>query len=120
MKRLGLLCIAAATLLNAPGVSGQSVDTREIEIDLPALPLARALNAFADRANLTIMISIKDAGDLRSPPLKGRFTPKAALDRLLARSNLTYTLVGERTFEIHASKSPSSAKIASGTPKKSP
>ncbi|MBV8800142.1 MAG: TonB-dependent receptor [Alphaproteobacteria bacterium] len=69
---------------------------------IPSKPIADALVDFAVQAELSISDSGVDVGGAASNPIDGRFTPEAALQRLLAGSGLTFHLVDRNSVQITA------------------
>ena len=68
----------------SPTAFAQSLRT----FDLPALPLSRAIPAFARQAGLQILAPADDVAPLTAPPLHGAYEARAALRRLIAGSGL--------------------------------
>ncbi|MBX3664422.1 MAG: TonB-dependent receptor [Burkholderiales bacterium] len=78
-----LVCTLFLALGQAP-VLAQTA----IEVDLPAQPLGQALNALAQKAGIQIAAPAALVAGRQAPPLKGSFTAREALSRLLAGSGL--------------------------------
>src|SRR5262245_53675042 len=93
------LCGIGLALL-ATLVRGEPVAQKPIHLDVPAQPLNRALNAFAEQSGLRIVFYTDVAEGVTSHPLIGSLTPEKALKILLADSNLQYEFVDERTVTI--------------------
>lgn len=89
--RRSLLALALSTM-----AAGATVAAAESVADagaaryyeLPAAPLGRTLAAFAADNRMALSFEPLLTDGLRSPPLSGRYTPREALDRLLAGSGL--------------------------------
>ncbi|ARP95716.1 TonB-dependent siderophore receptor [Bordetella genomosp. 13] len=82
---LGSACVAAAHAQAAPGA---------IEYDIPAGPLASALNRYAQQSGVSIVM---DAGRLRglnTPGLQGRHTVQEGFDQLLRGSGYAASRTG--------------------------
>lgn len=94
-----MLCASLASACAAgdasgnPSGDGQSADTSAAsailpDFDIPALPLAAALERYSRITRLSIMIPGDMAHDLTSSPLRGRYLPEAALRLLLEGTGL--------------------------------
>jgi iron complex outermembrane receptor protein len=81
-----LTLIASAQAL-AQGTSG-SVESTQIELDIATQPLGRALNALARQTGLQLLVQPDLVAGRTAPALRGRYTPRDALDRLLDGSGL--------------------------------
>lgn len=57
--------------------------------DLPADVAARSLKLFARQSGVQVLISASLGRETRTQPVKGWFTPREALDRMLAETGLT-------------------------------
>lgn len=97
------LAVCALLVGTATAVAGPSDATlRELQID--SQPLADALSRLAQVSGLQIVFYSEIAADLRSPPLIGAFTVRAALERLLSGTQLEYEFIGERTIVVRAKR----------------
>lgn len=68
--------------------------------DIPAGPLAGALNAFADRSGLELVYGAALAQGLTAPGLVGEFTAEEGLKRLLAGSGIAWRFTSERAVTL--------------------
>ena len=87
MSRFSLLsgsALAACVLVLSAPASAQEARA----FDIPAGSLGDALNLYAAQADQQIFFSGEMVAGLRSPGLRGRFTPAEALNRLLRGSGL--------------------------------
>lgn len=75
-------------------------NAQPVELDLPAQPLAAALNQLASQAGIQLLFNEIDLQSLRSPALQGRFTAEQALQRLLEGSPLQIIEAGGDSFVI--------------------
>ncbi|RZL77790.1 MAG: hypothetical protein EOP66_08595, partial [Sphingomonas sp.] len=82
-----LFVTSALSAMSASATSASAETLRAF--DVPAQPLAAALNSFARQAGVQIFFPSELIAGRRSPTLKGRMAPRAALDVLLAGSGLT-------------------------------
>jgi hypothetical protein len=78
----------AATLCSASSYSRSAefaaTDVKTIVFDIPSEPLAEALQAFSQRSGVELFYESAITAGLKSPTLKGSFTPRDALRQLLA------------------------------------
>ena len=71
-------------------------------VALPRQALGTSLQQLAKQSGIQIIFFSKVVEGREAPELNGTFTPEAALDRLLADTNLTYHALNERTIEVSA------------------
>lgn len=72
------------------------------DVAIPRQALGSSLQQLAKQSGIQIVFFSKVVEGHEAPPLNGTFTPEAALDRLLAGTNLTYHALNERTIEVSA------------------
>ncbi len=86
-----------------------------VELDIGAQPLVDALNALAHQAGLQLLF---DAGvpaqNRMAPRLEGSFTAEAALQKLLADSDLRYEFLDRRTVTIRSASAASTGVTQPG------
>ncbi|MCQ3000529.1 TonB-dependent siderophore receptor [Pseudomonas syringae] len=70
------------------------VSAQEIDFNIPAQPLASALQIFGQQANVQLLYSPDDTQSLNSAALRGRYEPKDAIGVLLKGTGLAYSLQG--------------------------
>jgi len=68
--------------------------------DIPAGPLAVALNRFAETSDIKLFYDSSLTSGRTSPGLKGSFNTTEALSRLLAGSGLTFRQTGQGAFTL--------------------
>jgi outer membrane receptor for ferric coprogen and ferric-rhodotorulic acid len=68
--------------------------------DIPAGPLATALNRFVEASGVALVYDSALTNGLSSPGLKGSFGTAEALSRLLAGSGLTFRQTGPNSFTL--------------------
>jgi len=87
-----------------PGLSGAAPSTEPTKYDLKieSQPLGAALQALAKQSAVQIIFFSQITEGLRAPALEGRFTLSAALELLLAHSQLTFRVINPKTIEILA------------------
>ena len=67
---------------------GATVDTQKRRFDLPVDTAEKSLKRFADQSGLQVLYPTKLASNVRTNSLHGLFTPRDALDRILAGTGL--------------------------------
>lgn len=72
----------------------------ERNFNIPAQSLASALTTWSRQANMQIFFPSEKIKSLRAPALKGSMTPRAALERLIAGSNLRIANVTSGAFVL--------------------
>ena len=91
-----------------------------LEHDIPAGPLTGALNQFARGAGITLSADASLTEGRQSPGLKGRFTPRQGLARLLEGTGITPMELGPGVFGLQqtaaaAAPADAAARAAPGT-----
>lgn len=79
----GALCLTVAAVANDKVVSAS-----KIAFDIPALPLATALQAYSEKSGVHVMYESESAVGRRSSAVKGEFTREEALKILLGNDDL--------------------------------
>lgn len=89
---------------SAPGLIGAAPSTEpaKYEIKIASQPLGTALQALAKQSGVQIIFFSQITEGLRAPALEGQFTLSAALELLLAHSQLTFKVLNPKTIEILA------------------
>ncbi|MFK3774288.1 TonB-dependent siderophore receptor [Pseudomonas sp. NPDC089406] len=90
------------------------VQASEAAFDIPAQPLARALQQFGQQANVQLLFSPDDVSNLRSSALHGRLDTETAIRTLLGGNNLRYNLDGD-TLTISGRGPSSSVELGTTT-----
>jgi len=85
--RLALPFLASATLPAGPAAAQAPANTAR-DYDIPAGPLSSSLARFAGETGVPLSANAALTAGKQAPALKGRFTVREALDRLLAGSGL--------------------------------
>jgi hypothetical protein len=91
--RIHLVLACAALVVAGICASGAEEDRRvrsaePIAFDIPAQPLAAALQAYGQRTGVQVLYESNSAVGRNSVAVEGSFTPDAALDRLLTATGL--------------------------------
>ncbi|ADE14913.1 TonB-dependent siderophore receptor [Nitrosococcus halophilus Nc 4] len=94
MVYLGLLLIISLTLFRPA-----AADTA-VTLDIPAQPLEQAVTVLASQTQLTIGGDTRLLRGHQAPPLRGSYTPEAALRALLAGTGITYRFTGAKTVTL--------------------
>lgn len=95
--RLAALATLAAALLGSGIALAQGA---ALDLDLPAQPLDKALNALARQSGAQIVFVTDVAAGQHAPALHGQLTVEQALRQLLAGSGLTVQANGANTFTV--------------------
>ena len=90
------LTLAIALALPALGASplALAAGNQVQKFDIPAQPLADALNAFIATSDWQVGFSAGLARDVRANPVYGNYTPQQALDKLVAGKGLAVKQTG--------------------------
>ena len=105
---LGATTAQAQTPATAPNGTRDAA----IDFDIPAQPMASALNNWAVQANAQVFVDPAPVAHLMAPAVKGSLTPRQALRALLARSNLQVAQGANGVFVIK----PRQAVVAAPAP----
>lgn len=84
--------VAAATIVCTSPASAQP--NRQLDYALPAQPLSRSLRDVSVRSSTNIIAPSDVVGGRQAPPLRGRYSPRQAVEILLQGSGLRVTQVG--------------------------
>ncbi|NQE64358.1 TonB-dependent receptor plug domain-containing protein [Caulobacter sp. RHG1] len=104
-----MLLTQAATALAAP-----------LRYDVPAGPLERVLQAYAEQTGVNVLFSPQAVKGLRSPGGRALAEPDQALRRLLRGSGLETRRIGASAFAIVAAMPTSPTRASSHVPGSSP
>ena len=110
---LRLCCVTGLILVYAP-LGAQPVQKRQF--DLPADAAEISLKQFAAQSELEVLFSPKTTADVRTNAIKGNYSPRDAMDRLLGGTGLIATQDG-KTGAFNISRD-SQAQIPSNPKKK--
>lgn len=102
-RRLGLiasLVVAAHSLALASDKRDEASSSQAISIDIPALPLAEALEAYSVAVGREVVYNGKLAIGQESAAVHGIYTPEAALQRLLEGSGLSPRYMAADAFVL--------------------
>jgi outer membrane protein OmpA-like peptidoglycan-associated protein/outer membrane protein W len=94
---LGLLLLAC--LLGGPVTRAQE-SVSPVAFDIPAQPLASALNSWAVQANTQVFFEQGPVAGLTARPVSGSMPPREALHELLAHSGLEFVQNSDGAFVV--------------------
>lgn len=113
-----LAAAIAMTSLNAGPASAQQSNTVQrstsVAFDIPAQPLDSALAQFGAATGIQVIYDSNLSRSVRSNPVKGMMSPKAALDRMLWSSGLSPRFTGSQTVTL--TRSGGAGAMAQATP----
>lgn len=89
-----------ATLAEVPAIPAWAAESRTLSADIPAQPLARALEAFADQTGLQLVYVSGVVRNQTSNAVPAGLPPQEALTRLLKGTGLEFEQLTERTVRI--------------------
>jgi outer membrane receptor protein involved in Fe transport len=89
---LGAIASVPVPIRAAPG-------EQRFAIDIPAGPIAQSLATFAQQSGTSLGIEGR-LPDVRTPAVKGRLTPREALDRLLRETPIEAVTAGPSSFRL--------------------
>ena len=85
------------------GRAQPAAEPAEIAVRIDAQPLAEALKVLAQQTGLQLLV---DAAEIppgaRAPEISGQYSPREALERMLAKTGLKYEFIDARTVRIAA------------------
>ena len=90
------LCMAVVGLCTADDVAASMKQPTNI----PAQPLALALQTLAKERNFQIVYVTEEIGDRRTGGVVGEYTPEEALQQLLSGTGLTYKFLDDKTITV--------------------
>jgi outer membrane protein W len=94
------LCAAGGLVQAQAATAPPTPAEARVEFDIPAQPMAAALNAWAVQANTQVFVDPGPVAHLTAPAIKGSLTPRQALRALLARSRLQVSQGANGVFVI--------------------
>lgn len=98
------VALAALDLSAASAQQGQTAQrSTSFSFDLAAQPLDSALAQFGALTGIQVIYDSKLSRSIRSNPVKGEMSPKAALDRMLWSSGLLPRFTGDQTVTLTSS-----------------
>ncbi len=101
----GILSLAAS-LATADSPVRSPDAAKPVSFDIPAQPLAAALQAFAQVTGQSVFFDGQLAAGLESVAVRGEFAPRDALQRLLSGTRLAARYADETTFTLVEAEAP--------------
>ncbi len=92
--RIGAQMFAATLMLLTALASSAGAQTGAFRVDIPARPLAEALQSLADQGDLQIVFKTDAVKDRMAPAVSGMMNPEQALTAILAGTDLKHVRVG--------------------------
>ncbi len=77
-----------------------AADDQRFQFAIPSQPLASALEALAEQANIQLLLAEKDVKGLTSKEVQGNLTVRQALEELLAGNGLEYAFTAQNTVVV--------------------
>jgi iron complex outermembrane receptor protein len=97
------LILATAGMLVAGPAAAAPVDLSQVVLfDIPAQPLGAALLRFSEQAQVQVIVESRLAESSSAPALRGKYTRRHALERLLDGTGLTFRTAGNAAIAIHS------------------
>jgi len=100
------MTVALAAIPCAPVHAQTTVSTVPVSINIPAQGLGQALNELARQVNLQLSFPADLVAGKTAPSVSGQLTPRQALDRLLAGSELEASINGSAVLVKKAAPPP--------------
>ncbi|WP_333876946.1 TonB-dependent receptor [Methylobacter sp.] len=91
---------ALLTAVLCASIGSAVADEAAQSYDIPAQSLHSALQKLADQAGVTVFFSENQVAGKNSTVLKGQYSPREALQKLLLGSGLIYTYTADNSFAI--------------------
>lgn len=104
------LCVLVATEVHAADLARET-GSQSVELTLERQPLAEALNRLASASGVEIVFYSNVVEGLTAPSVRGTLSVRAALERLLAGTDLEYEFMDERRISIRARPSLPSSEV---------
>ncbi|WP_409460041.1 TonB-dependent receptor domain-containing protein [Stenotrophomonas maltophilia] len=115
LRRLAPALLAACLYAALP-VAAQTRAPATVELHLPAGPLQASLNALARQSGIQLLFAADSTRGRSAPALEGRYTPRDALQRLLAGHALTLQERSPGVFVVSAAAAPAPAPAKASAP----
>src|SRR5688500_6680197 len=109
-----LVSIIASLLLAHITAAAAGDELKPVSVSIPAQPMRAALAQLAEQTGLQLIYPSDIAEHLTAPALNGSYTPRAALERLLADSPLAFEFLNDRTAAISSTSRGAASGPVSG------
>src|SRR5260221_7317897 len=84
---------------------------QQADFDIPAQPIPSALVLFSRQAGVQVVTATKDLEGIQGSEVRGRFSLRDAVTRLLEKTGLTYAIAGEGTVVVGKGANLSSVEL---------
>ena len=98
------ICAPAAVALDSRAALAQTFDAAALSADIPAQPLAQALETFARQTGLQLVYLSGDVRDQKSHAVSARLSANDALARMLRGSGLKFEYLTPRSIHVLAAQ----------------
>ncbi len=98
------LLMASVSIIATEHAVAQTAQAQTYTFDIPAQPLAAALDAFSDQTRISVLASADQLAGYTSLAVTGQYTASDALAAMLANSNLAVSENGPRSFALVAKR----------------
>jgi iron complex outermembrane receptor protein len=96
------ITLCALLMWGGPSFAGDTL----VHVDMPAQSLARSLRQFAEQAGIQLAVETSLTADKQAPAIKGDYSTREVLDKLLNGTGLSYKFLDDHTVAIgHPDKS---------------
>lgn len=113
---LALILMGFALLVPAaPSQASGDRLSEEMKFEIPAQPLSTALVQFSKQAAVQVVTSSVELGTLETRGVSGKLSITRALEALLDKTGLKYSLVGENTVAIRISDAGQVGQLEAGS-----
>lgn len=102
----GILSLGASPAAVADSPARPQAPARRVSLDIPAQPLASALQAFAQATGQSVFFDGQLAAGIESMPVRGELSPREALQQMLAGTRLAARYAGDTTFTLVETETP--------------
>src|SRR5690242_10086480 len=98
---------SVAAILLCCVANAQANDPKSVKVDIQQQPVLGALKELGEQTGLQLLMRVDSVStdDIVVQPVAGQLSLKAALDKLLANTGLTYEFINDRTVRISRSES---------------
>ncbi len=110
---LAYLCVCLSLIFGTAWADGN-----RIQVDIAPKDLPAALDELAAQADLQMLFDRANVRDKRTPGLKGTYSRREAVERLLAGSGLVYTFTADNAVAIKKPERVAENDTAEAAPKK--
>lgn len=117
-RHLMMMTALLSIMLMVPAIV--SAENVLITYDLPSQEVVSALDAFAEKTNLSLMYLVSDLEQIKANAISGIYTPEQALDIMLDGTGLVYEFTSDTTVSIRKNGSGEPGNLNSKEPQSPP